>query len=98
MQAETLLSLAVSVASEQSVQGVLDRIVRGLSKQPELALRASGSFGPAIFAMPALCVQIGGGSLPTHPSPQCVIHFPRRCGWRIDTEAVKRLDSRNPLR
>jgi hypothetical protein len=78
MQAETLLSLPVSVAGEQSVQGVLDRIVRGLSKQPELALRASGSFGPAIFAMRALCVQIGAGSLPTHRSPRGCHSVPKK--------------------
>src|SRR5260370_18905606 len=78
MQAETLLSPSVSVASGQSVQGVVDRIVRGLSKRSELAAPASGSFGPAIFATHALCVQIGAGSLPTHRSSRCVIHFPRR--------------------
>jgi hypothetical protein len=78
MQAETLLSPAFSVAGEQSVQGVIDRILRRLSKQPELASPASGSFGPAIFATDALYVQIGAGSLPTHRSPRCLIHFPRR--------------------
>ena len=38
MQAEPLLSLAVSVAGEQSLHGVLEGIVRGLATQPGVAL------------------------------------------------------------
>jgi two-component system, LuxR family, sensor kinase FixL len=38
MIAEPLLSLAVSVAAEHSVQGVLNTIVRGLAAQPHVAL------------------------------------------------------------
>jgi C4-dicarboxylate-specific signal transduction histidine kinase len=38
VQVEALLSLSLSVAAEQSVQGVLDRIVRGLAAQPGVAL------------------------------------------------------------
>jgi len=38
VQAESLLSLAVTVAAEQSVQGVLDSIVQGLVEQPGGAL------------------------------------------------------------
>lgn len=38
MQAEPLLSLVVTVAGEQRVQGVLDHIVRGLTAQPGIAL------------------------------------------------------------
>ena len=38
MQAEPLLSLAVTVAGEHSVEGVLDNIVKGLASQPGIAL------------------------------------------------------------
>ena len=38
MQAETLLSLAVTVAGEHSVKGVLDNITNGLASQPGIAL------------------------------------------------------------
>ncbi len=38
MQAEALLSLAVTVAGEHSVQAVLDNIVKGLASQPGIAL------------------------------------------------------------
>jgi len=38
VQAEPLLSLAVTVAGEHSVQGVLDNIVKGLARQPGVAL------------------------------------------------------------
>jgi formate hydrogenlyase transcriptional activator len=38
VQAEALLSLAVTVAGEHSVQGVLDHIVKGLASQPGIAL------------------------------------------------------------
>ena len=38
MQAEPILSLAVTVAGEQSVQGALHTIVRGLAAQPGVAL------------------------------------------------------------
>ena len=38
MIAEPILSLAVSVAAEHSVQGVLNTIVRGLAAQPHVAL------------------------------------------------------------
>jgi PAS domain S-box-containing protein len=38
MLAEPVLSLAVSVAAERGVQGVLDTIVRGLAAQPFIAL------------------------------------------------------------
>ena len=38
MYADRLLSLAVTVAGEHSVQGVLDNIVNGLALQPGIAL------------------------------------------------------------
>jgi formate hydrogenlyase transcriptional activator len=38
VQAEPLLSLAVTVAGEHSVQGVLDNIVKGLASEPGIAL------------------------------------------------------------
>jgi formate hydrogenlyase transcriptional activator len=38
MRAESLLSLAVDVAGEQSLQGVLTAIVHGLAAQPDVAL------------------------------------------------------------
>jgi formate hydrogenlyase transcriptional activator len=38
VQAEALLSLAVTVAGEHSVEGVLDNIVKGLASQPGIAL------------------------------------------------------------
>jgi hypothetical protein len=38
MLAEPVLSLAVSVAAERGVQGVLNTIVRGLAAQPYVAL------------------------------------------------------------
>jgi PAS domain S-box-containing protein len=38
VHAESLLSLSIEVASEQSVQGVLDKIVHGLAAQPQIAL------------------------------------------------------------
>jgi formate hydrogenlyase transcriptional activator len=38
VQAENLLSLAVTVAGEHSVQGVLDNVVKGLALQPGIAL------------------------------------------------------------
>ena len=38
MKSESLLSLAVTVAAEQSVQGVLDRIVRGLAAERAVAM------------------------------------------------------------
>jgi formate hydrogenlyase transcriptional activator len=38
VQAELQLSLAVAVAAEQSVQGVLNSIVQGLVAQPGVAL------------------------------------------------------------
>jgi hypothetical protein len=38
VHAEALLSLAVTVAGEHSVEGVLDNIVKGLTSQPGIAL------------------------------------------------------------
>jgi hypothetical protein len=38
MEAELLLSLALRVVAEHSVQGVLNTIVEGLAAQPEVAL------------------------------------------------------------
>ena len=46
MQAEPLLSLAVTVAGEQSLGGVLEGIVRGLATQPGVALARIWLLGP----------------------------------------------------
>ena len=44
MIAEPILSLAVSVAVEHSVQGVLDTIVRGLASQEKIGLFCTVTF------------------------------------------------------
>lgn len=46
MDAEGLLSLAVSVAGERQTRTVLDSIVRGLARQPGVALARIWLFGP----------------------------------------------------
>ena len=46
MDAESLLSLAASVAGERETRTVLDSIVRGLARQPGVALARIWLFGP----------------------------------------------------
>ena len=46
MEAEPLLSLAASVAGEQETRKVLDGIVRGLARQPGVALARIWFYGP----------------------------------------------------
>ena len=64
MEAEPLLSLAVRVVAEHSVQDVLDTIVEGLAAQPEVALARIWLCPQATSAMAASCAKnvLTGGS------------------------------------